>query len=180
MPQQRLSHPISLPDFFSAAEALQHQRLSEAIGFQSATVRTRHGQHELPALRQNQRSEFVDPELSLTLLKRLQERPDSQAFARDCQGIYTVWRYYRYAVGDYFKWHRDGSLQDSAGLCSRYTLLIYLNADYRGGATQFRELEIQPTTGLALIFPHHLLHQSSVIEQGCKYVLRSDLLFIPD
>lgn len=175
-----MSPLIQLPDFLSQAEARQQIQFSEQLGYQTALIRTVSGQQHLPAIRQNQRLELANPVLSQQLFHRLQQRTRTIAHAQvlnDAVAIYPLWRYYRYLPGDHFKWHRDGIVRDSQGRCSRFTLLIYLNSDYQGGATQFREASILPRTGMALLFPHQLLHQGERLRVGCKYVLRSDILF---
>ena len=72
--------------------------------------------------------------------------------------------------------HKDGPwLED--GLRSELTLLVYLNEDFQGGATDFRGFQIQPRTGDALLFVHDTWHEGAVLVSGCKYVLRSDVMY---
>jgi len=55
--------------------------------------------------------------------------------------------------------------------------MIYLNDNYEGGETTFNDLTIRPQQGMALVFLHDLEHEGSVVRQGVKYVLRSDIMF---
>jgi prolyl 4-hydroxylase len=84
---------------------------------------------------------------------------------------------------------------------SLYTFMIYLNDGYQGGTTNFLDESsysfsaggdiiqlkegcekrithrVQPRTGSALIFFKNYLHEGSLLEEGIKYILRTDLLF---
>ncbi len=82
---------------------------------------------------------------------------------------------------------------------SLYTFLIFLNDDFIGGETQFFLDEndvtkparspktasirgVRTPTGGVLCFPHgshplHCLHASQEIDQGVKYIIRTDVLF---
>ena len=55
--------------------------------------------------------------------------------------------------------------------------MVDLNEEMKGGATKFIYHEVQPETGMALVFPHHLVHEGAVVEEGIKYVLRSDVMY---
>ena len=68
------------------------------------------------------------------------------------------------------------------------TCLLYLNDDFRGGATAFHQLPrstrpitepivVVPRAGDALCFRHEWLHEGRPVESGRKYVLRSDVFF---
>jgi len=82
---------------------------------------------------------------------------------------------------------------------SQLTFLLFLSDDYEGGATQFyidqdnpllpatnpnlaRIVNVKTPIGGVLCFPHglhpqHCLHSSEPISRGCKYIIRSDVLF---
>ena len=55
--------------------------------------------------------------------------------------------------------------------------MIYLNEEFEGGETKFDKFSIIPKTGMALVFPHHLLHQGNSVVSGVKYVLRTDVMY---
>ena len=73
------------------------------------------------------------------------------------------------------------------GLVSKTTFMVYLNGDFVGGETVFREkgvepgspgeCSIRPQQGMALFFRHKLWHEGKNVEQGTKYVLRSDVFY---
>jgi len=87
-------------------------------------------------------------------------------------------RFYKYTPGQRFNMHKDGrqSVGDGTTLL---TLLVYLNEGYVGGGTRFRQenLLVTPSIGKALLFDHKLWHQGVKLEQGIKYVLRTDIVF---
>lgn len=82
---------------------------------------------------------------------------------------------------------------------SLYTCLIFLSENFEGGETQFlvdksnpdlparklknaQEVNVRTPVGGLLFFPHgshplHCLHGSTVITEGVKYIIRSDVLF---
>ncbi len=82
---------------------------------------------------------------------------------------------------------------------SQLTFLLFLSDDYDGGATQFfvdrnnhrlpasnpnlaRIVSVKTPIGGVLCFPHglhpmHCLHSSEPVTRGCKYIIRSDVLF---
>ncbi len=77
-----MSPLLQLPDFLSQAEARQQIQFSEQLGYQTALVRTVSGQQHLPAIRQNQRLELANPDLSQQLFHRLQQRTRTMAHAQ--------------------------------------------------------------------------------------------------
>lgn len=72
--------------------------------------------------------------------------------------------------------HKDGPWHEN-GLSSQLTLLVYLNDDFSGGNTDFRDFQVAPVPGTALLFIHDTWHEGSAVMQGTKYVLRSDVLY---
>lgn len=85
-------------------------------------------------------------------------------------------RFYKYANGQRFKMHKDGPWSEN-GLSSKLTFLIYLNDDFVGGSTVFKDLSVSPVAGDALLFIHDTWHEGSAVTEGVKYVLRSDVLY---
>lgn len=85
------------------------------------------------------------------------------------------------------------------GHYSEMTFLILLSEDFDGGATRFRvnaddplapvrgatnlkDVDIRTPAGSVLCFPHgmhplHRVHSSVPVEQGTKYIIRTDILF---
>lgn len=86
-------------------------------------------------------------------------------------------RCYRYGSTEEFRRHQDFAHEYSASKRTFYTVLIYLNDDFRGGETAFDGFTVHPETGLLVLFPHELEHEGRRIETGIKYSLRTDVVF---
>lgn len=155
--------------------------LSETIGFESAKIegvldgprgfRVEDG-------RDNARSAFEDPTVAELIWKRVAAQiPAREGWA--ASGINERLRFYRYEPGQRFAFHQDGFYQRSNEERSFLTLLLYLNEDFDGGETVFREPPetFAPRTGSVLIFAHEHWHEGRPIERGIKYVLRTDVMF---
>lgn len=92
-------------------------------------------------------------------------------------GINTRFRIYKYEETDYFNRHLDQSYYDNLNCFSLMSFIIYLNDDMEGGETCFDDLSIKPKTGNSIIFDHYLWHNSTIIKNGIKYALRTDIMF---
>lgn len=78
------------------------------------------------------------------------------------------------------------------------TIMIYLNDDFEGGTTNFLNdmapirydedhriratpdqirYKVIPEAGTALVFNHRMLHEGDLVTKGCKYILRSDVMY---
>lgn len=89
----------------------------------------------------------------------------------------------RYTSGGYYKPHSDSELFDKKTgkwnkvLDRDYSLLLYLNNEFEGGAVHFTHFNytFKPGKGDLLIFPsHHLyLHEAQLVESGVRYVIVS-------
>lgn len=103
-------------------------------------------------------------------------------------GLHPDIRIYKYNAGkERFGKHIDESQQVGRGR-TEYTLLIYLSTT-KGGDTVFYDergrvvVGVEPRAGMALFHRHgerHCLeHEALEVREGCKYVLRSDIVFSP-
>lgn len=101
-------------------------------------------------------------------------------------GLNPVLRIYKYNAGkECFGKHIDESDEVEDGR-TEYTLLIYLSTT-KGGDTAFYDergrllVGVEPRAGMALLHRHgedHCLeHEALPVREGCKYVLRSDIVF---
>ena len=88
-------------------------------------------------------------------------------------------RLYCYQPGQHHSAHWDTVVELAGRVNSRMTLVLYLNDDFQGGATEFPELNarVTPQRGRALLFQHRVLHAATPVTRGAKFVLRTDLLF---
>ncbi len=150
-----------------------------------APISTGHGFQLRPDIRNNERVIFDDPVLGQELFEALRTVIPARVLLRDerldvsVSGLNERFRGYRYSPGQRFGPHYDGAFARSAEERSELTVLFYLNQDFVGGATRFLDLqlEVQPREGQVLIFTHAVLHEGAKVEQGTKYVLRSDVMY---
>eukprot|EP01038_Epipyxis_sp_PR26KG_P010029 gene10029-13485_t len=105
----------------------------------------------------------------------------------------------KYHPGGHFGPHYDSDFViDPLLLRSIKTFMIYLNDDYEGGTTNFSEshnLYIDPDRNIycspedkiyskvkaycgdCLIFDHKILHEGEQVRSGCKYIMRTEIIY---
>ena len=174
-------HPeiFVIEDFLSATECDELIEKANEIGFEEAKVQVGEGkQSMMKNVRNNERILYPDPQLAEDLWQR------ARPFVVPAMDLYTacglndMFRFYKYAPGQRFKMHRDGSYVRNDMECSFYTFLIYLNDDFKGGETEFQDIiTINPKKGSLLIFHHPLRHEGKLLLSGFKYALRSDIMY---
>lgn len=164
-------------NYLSEEECNEFISLSHKMGYEEAAIQTVDGPKLLKTIRNNDRVIFDDINLAQKLFLRVMDYLPEKADDWYLKGFNERFRFYRYEKGQYFDWHKDGSFVRSTNEQSMLTFLIYLNEDFIGGATMLSWDTIQPQTGMALVFPHHLLHRGVEVERGIKYVLRTDVMY---
>lgn len=154
-------------------------QLTEAGGFEAATINTIDGPVVDATVRDNRRHVRDDRPLADLLWQRTGDH--IPRFLNGCQaiGLNERFRIYRYDPGQRFAWHADAPYRRENGEHSLLTLIIYLNEGFAGGETAFSELVVPAERGMALIFRHELPHEGRPVANGRKYVLRSDVMFNP-
>lgn len=150
---------------------------SETKGYEPATIMTDLGPRVIDHIRNNERVLFKDLELAKTIWLEISSVVPAQFGNSRAVEINELFRFYRYRPGQEFKKHRDGSFIRNAKEASYYTILIYLNDDFKGGETTFGNIVINPKQGSLLIFNHQLEHAGNPVTEGIKYVLRSDVMY---
>ena len=204
---------FQLLNLLDADECTRLVALTEALGYlEDAAV-------SLPrAIRHNHSATWVTDDATTDLLWRRchncfhHEDDFAGRFAdKKAVGLNARFRFYRYTEGDYFATHTDGSWPGSRVIdgelihnayddrWSQLSFLLFLSADFAGGATRFyvdpddpmqparnpdtaSKFDVRTPLGGALCFPHglhplHCLHASEPISAGVKYIIRSDVLF---
>jgi hypothetical protein len=129
------------------------------------------------------------PEVAALMYKRLE--PFLPATYIDGSGsVYTfqgACNHIMFAVskeGQKFNIHTDTGCEydETYRRLSKHTVLIYLNDDFEGGETvfydnNFRETcRIQPKKGRVLVFDINLYHAGSVVRQGVKRWIGTELV----
>ncbi|MBX2842294.1 MAG: 2OG-Fe(II) oxygenase [Flammeovirgaceae bacterium] len=165
-------------DRFLEVEACQNLiSLSEEIGYEEAKVSLPEGAKMMKGLRNNDRLLFEDEELANRLWEKLAPFCPPKIENSVATGLNEMFRFYRYEKEQRFKRHIDGRFKRSSAEESRITFMVYLNDNYSGGTTKFDEVSIIPKTGTALCFIHEQKHEGIPLEEGIKYVLRSDVMY---
>ncbi|WP_315759263.1 2OG-Fe(II) oxygenase [Bradyrhizobium sp. SZCCHNRI2007] len=178
----------TIEDFLSASECDDYLRFGEAIGFVEAPISTAAGMIMMKDVRNNDRVMVDDAARARQLYERL-----TVHLAPRFQKKWTPFalnerlRLYRYDVGQQFDWHLDGYFERHPGERSHFTFMVYLNDEFEGGATSFKEayggafigdpFRIIPKKGMALLFHHPIMHRGDPVTRGRKYVLRTDVMY---
>jgi predicted 2-oxoglutarate/Fe(II)-dependent dioxygenase YbiX len=173
-------------DFASPQECAAFIAQSEQAGYEEATITTAAGFVMDKNIRDNARLLLNDPELADRLWQRAQPFLPRQLRNWHLVGFNERFRFYRYDPGQKFALHSDGYFRRDNGQQSHLTFMVYLNEDFTGGETKFYlanrmpRLEVKPERGMALVFIHWQLHEGAPVEQGRKYVLRTDVMYERD
>jgi hypothetical protein len=175
-------------DFLSPDECAHYIALSESVGYGDAPITTSAGFVMRKDIRDNDRVILDDVKLAADMWERLKPHfPDRTGFWLPI-GLNERWRFYRYDPGQQFDWHFDGAYARSPLERSAFTFMIYLTGDVAGGATEFNMrsrggvqnddpiVRVQPQAGMALVFPHNILHRGAPVADGRKYVMRTDVM----
>lgn len=174
---------ITVNDVLSRDECAGLMARIEAARPTAAPVTTFSGFVMRPDIRNNGRVMFDDAGLAMMLFERVRgELPEQlESDWRIC-GANERLRCYRYEPGQYFKPHFDGAFHRHADERSLLTFMVYLNDVEAGGDTAFLDLGlvVKPRAGTALVFNHHLFHESTTLQRGLKYAVRSDVMYRRD
>ena len=148
---------------------------------------------------------IVDESIDSPIWARCDSLIPEKVMGESALGLNARFRFYRYAGGDYFKPHTDGAwpgsrvidgklVHDAYGdRNSQMSCLLFLSDGYTGGRTLFYVrsaanpgatdiIAVATPKGAALCFPHgfhpmHCLHAGEPVNDGVKYIIRTDVLF---
>lgn len=161
----------------TADECRQQIAFAEKRGFDAAPINAFGVERLDKETRNNDRAIVDDVGLAKWLWSRVEGFVPRMLAGRSVRGLNERLRFYRYAPGQRFSWHWDGSFARANGEASQLTFMIYLNEGYEGGQTQFESVAVAGKLGMALLFEHELIHEGSEVTSGVKYVLRSDVMY---
>lgn len=166
----------------SPIECARLGRVADEIGYAAAPITVGPQRFVMaPEVRNNTRVILDDPDRAAALWRRLAPFVPERQGAWRAVGLNERLRFYRYAPGQYFEWHRDGAYVRDERERSRLTVMLYLSECEAGGTTDFDaregEFTVTPRTGTALVFEHHVRHRGAPVERGVKLVLRTDVMF---
>ncbi|MEZ5442520.1 MAG: 2OG-Fe(II) oxygenase [Lysobacterales bacterium] len=170
-------------EFLSRKECEEMIAKSESHGFEEAAISTAFGQVVVKNIRNNDRILWDDPLLADDWWHRCREFVPPSFGKWHAYGVNERFGFYRYKPGQVFRKHQDGSFRRGKGDESWWTLMVYLNAGFVGGRTRFwfvgseNETVVEPEVGMALFFLHERTHEEELVEEGTKYVLRTDVMY---
>lgn len=184
---------VLLPNVFSKEEckALIEQYESEGQ-FSPATINVGGGKQEVHTeVRNHSRFLIDDAQFANEILwERIRSIVETE-YSKYCSdvpvGLNERLRVLRYEKNEYFNAHYDLMHRNrETGTYSLLTVMLYLNETFTGGTTVFLDennikikVPIIPETGAVLIFDQDIYHKGEVLEEGIKYVLRTDVMFQP-
>lgn len=159
----------------------------EDAGFAPATTKEAGGQAVNTSIRNNERASSLCRQLSHEWMSKVRSHLPVLIDGLQLCSLWPEFRCYKYVSGNEFKTHIDWPIKDGDSQ-SLYTLMVYLNEGFHGGNTTFFAQrfdaapyrEIAPATGRALVFRQKgLYHSGSLVTEGIKYVLRTDVMYKP-
>lgn len=135
-----------------------------------------------PETRKCDRSMIIDTELAAKIWELIKHVIPNDTSMGEPIGLNPMFRYLKYAPGDYFKCHYDGTHEDDQGNKSRLTVQMYLNEDYTGGETLFYdyykvEYTHVPKKGDIVLFDQQILHEGAIVKSGTKMAVRTEVMF---
>eukprot|EP01125_Pyxidicula_operculata_P014270 TRINITY_DN4752_c0_g1_i1.p1 TRINITY_DN4752_c0_g1~~TRINITY_DN4752_c0_g1_i1.p1 ORF type:complete len:449 (-),score=62.60 TRINITY_DN4752_c0_g1_i1:32-1378(-) len=133
---------------------------------------------------------YVDkelPKLVWSIVKNV--LPTQLEDSRKLAGVRTSMNFYRYGKGQFFSTHYDGGHRfNETGNTSEYTFVVYLNDNFKGGATRFCNVpeikepkcDVAPKQGSVLVFRQRdMKHCGAAIGEGTKYILQGMVMYGP-
>lgn len=110
---------------------------------------------------------------------------------RTIRPVFETFRFDKYVQGGHFRPHYDDSKMRSDGVLrgesSVFTLMIWLNDEYEGGATHFlpcklhdKDVYVRGKAGDALVFwQRGMLHEGTDTVSGTKIICHSNVMYSP-
>ncbi len=167
----------TIANFLSIEQCEKLISISEQLGYEEAKVNMSGRQTMMKSVRDNERLLHFNDGLATLYWNQLKTFHREQVDGMEAFGLNELFRFYKYQNNQRFKRHKDGSYRKNDREWSVYTFMLYLNDAFTGGATSFDAFSIQPLTGTALIFKHDVRHEGVAVEEGIKYVLRTDIMY---
>ena len=168
---------FTIQNLWSPTICQQFIQKSETEGFEKALVNTIDGPVSMEEFRNNDRLFWEDEDLAAQIWQEIESVVPCDLGEYQAIGLNELFRFYRYDVNQQFNWHYDAPYQRNQKERSFYTFMIYLNADFEGGATAFDNFEVAPQTGDGLFFFQELEHAGLPVISGRKYILRTDVMY---
>lgn len=169
---------------FDLKESERLIQITEATGYTTALIHVGDKQILLKEHRDSLRVLIDDRQFVERLLQRVLPHLPSVFKDEQLVELNERLRFLRYDPGHKFSAHCDCSYsRPDMSARTLITMIAYLNEDFEGGETTLLErrsgnrIAIVPKTGTVLVFEHNILHEGSMVSQGRKYAIRTDVLY---
>jgi Rps23 Pro-64 3,4-dihydroxylase Tpa1-like proline 4-hydroxylase len=139
--------------------------------------------------RNNKRWLNFDKKLAETFFKKIKSYIPIEFEGNSVSCLNERLSFLKYSTGEYFRAHEDGYyIRPDNSEISYITVQIYLNdlKEEDGGATTFikdtynriyQDYSIIPKVGRVLLFEHDIEHEGSILKNGLKYCIRTDVMY---
>jgi hypothetical protein len=182
---------IILDNVFTKEECDRLIQLSEEIpgNYEIAKVNYEDEQVLDTSYRNNQRWLHFDKTLAASFFEKIKPYIPSEMEGNPVSCLNERLSFLKYTAGEYFRPHEDGYyIRPDESEMSFITVQIYLNdvKEEDGGATTFiadtynriyQDYSVIPKVGRVLLFEHDIEHEGSILHNGLKYCIRTDVMY---
>ena len=178
-----------LDNVLTEAECSDWIQITEDQGYEPALLNVGGGHQQLcPEVRNNERCILDSVEKANMIWERIKYYiPDVWKNKYKVVGLNERLRFLKYGPGEYFAPHQDGKyIRPDGSEESFITVQLYLNEGFEGGNTTFMKrftngvnVGVIPKIGRVLVFQHDIQHEGSLLVQGTKYTMRTDIMYKP-
>jgi Rps23 Pro-64 3,4-dihydroxylase Tpa1-like proline 4-hydroxylase len=182
---------IILDNVFTKEECDTLIKLSEKIPENYEIAKISYDDEQIldTSYRNNQRWLNFDKKLAETFFEKIKSYIPIEFEGNPVSCLNERLSFLKYSPGEYFKAHEDGYyIRPDNSEMSYITVQIYLNDlnEEDGGATTFiqdtnnriyQDYSVIPKVGRVLLFEHELEHEGSILKNGLKYCIRTDVMY---
>ena len=175
-----------LDNVLTEAECSDLIKVTEEQGYEPALLNVGFGEQQLRTdMRKSERVLIFSVEKANMIWERIKVYiPEVWKDKYEVVGLNERLSCLKYGPGDYFAPHQDGKYVRPDGSEESFiTIQLYLNEGFEGGDTTFMSLckggnvGVVPKIGRVLVFQHDIQHEGSLLVQGTKYSVRTDVMY---
>ena len=182
---------IILDNVFTKQECDSLIKLSEEIPENYEIAKVTYDDEQIidTNYRNNKRWLYFDKKLAETFFEKIKSYIPAEFEGNQLSCLNERLSFLKYLPGEYFKPHEDGYyVRPDNSEMSYITVQIYLNDldEEDGGETTFIEdvyngiyknYSVIPKAGRVLLFEHDIEHEGSILKNGLKYCIRTDVMY---
>lgn len=174
-----------LHNVFSSTECENLIQISEEAGYTQALLHVGSGKQILVKEHRDSLRVLIDDfQFAECLLRRVLPHLPGEFNGEKLVELNERLRFLRYDPGHKFNPHCDCTyVRPDLSARTLITMMVYLNNNFEGGETTLldrrsgKRIPIAPKTGTVLVFEHNILHEGSIVMEGRKYAIRTDVLY---